>query len=513
MRATRRAWIFSCQAIVLFALLAPQFACADEGIQFAVTLDRQVAEQIIPQQDGRRAISGRLFVFFSQRGGQPMSGPNWFQPEPFAGVNVRDVQPGATLKLDASADAFPASLAKLPAGHYRVQALLDHDFYSPTPSQGVDNFYSEVREIDHDPAKPATVELLLNQAIKAQPFPTRDWAKEIVLRSELLAAFHRRDVVERASVVLPAGYAENPNRRYPVIYEIPGFGGSHVPSGRMLASAPTAGEGETDFIRVMLSGQCKWGHHVYADSATNGPRGDMLIREMIPHIDATFRTIAAPTGRFVTGHSSGGWTSLWLQVTYPDTFGGCWSTSPDPVDLRDFQRVDLYAYPPLSLYFDEQGEKRPIARQGETPTLWFPSFGLMDDVLGRGGQLRSFEAVWSPLDSDGLPRKLWDRKTGRIDPQVAKAWEKYDIRLVLERNWPTLGPKLQGKLHIYTGGLDTFYLEGAVEKLAPVLKELGSDAEVVIVPGKGHGGLRTPELVRQFRKQMTEKVRAAHPDA
>src|SRR6185369_642695 len=183
------------------------------------------------------------------------------------------------------------------------------------------------------------------------------------------------------------------------------------------------------------------------------------------------------------------------------------------VDLRDFQRVDLYAYPPLSLYFDEKGEKRPIARQGETPTLWFVSFGLMDDVIGRGGQLRSFEAVFSPLDSDGLPRKLWDRKTGRIDPQVAKAWEKYDIRLVVQRNWPALGPKLQGKLHIYTGGLDTFYLEGAVEKLAPVLKELGSDAEVVVVPGKGHGGLRTPELVRQFRKQMTDKVRAAHPDS
>jgi len=508
---TRRGLLICCQAIVLIPLLAP-LSEAEDGIQFAITLDRAIAEQTLLPQEGRRAVSGRLYVFFSQRGGQPISGPNWFKPEPFAGAEVRDVQPGDTRKIDASAAAFPDSLAKLPAGRYRVQALLDHDFYSPDHSHGVGNFFSDVKEIDHDPARPATVELLLNQAIQAQPFPTRDWVKEIVLRSELLSQFHKREVVERASVILPAGYAENPNRRYPVIYEIPGFGGSHVPGGRMLASPPTAGEGETDFIRVMLSGQCKWGHHVYADSATNGPRGEMLVREMIPHIDATYRTIAQPSGRFVTGHSSGGWTCLWLQVTYPDTFGGCWSTSPDPVDLRDFQRVDLYAYPPLSLYFDEKGEKRPIARQGETPTLWFVSFGLMDDVIGRGGQLRSFEAVFSPLDSDGLPRKLWDRKTGTIDPQVAKAWEKYDIRLVLQRNWQTLGPKLQGKLHIYTGSLDTFYLEGAVEKLAPVLKELGSDAEVVIVPGKGHGGLRTPELVRQFRLQMTEKVRAAHPD-
>ncbi|HEY2839786.1 MAG TPA: alpha/beta hydrolase-fold protein [Pirellulales bacterium] len=488
-------------------------ARADEGgLQFAVSLDRAVAEQTLPAQDGRRAVTGRLYVFLSQRGGQPISGPNWFKPEPFAGVDVRDVQPGDARRVNGAASAFPDSLAKLPAGKYRVQALLDHDFYSPDHSHGVGNFYSEVKEIEHDPARPATVELLLNQTIKAETFPTRDWVKEIVLRSELLSQFHKREVVERASVVLPADYAEHPNRRYPVIYEITGFGGTHVPPPRLLAAAPAADEGETDFIRVTLDGKCKWGHHVYADSATNGPRGAALVREMIPHIDATYRTIAQSSGRFVTGHSSGGWTSLWLQVTYPDMFGGCFSTSPDPVDFRDFQRVDLYAYPPLSLYFDEKNEKRPIARQGETPELWFVSFGLMDDVIGRGGQLRSFEATFSPLDSEGLPRKLWDRKTGQIDPQVAKAWEKYDIRLILMRNWQTLGPKLQGKLHIYTGGLDTFYLEGAVEKLIPALKELGSDAEVVVVPGKGHGGLRTQELVRQFRRQMTETVRAAHPD-
>ncbi len=148
-------------------------------------------------------------------------------------------------------------------------------------------------------------------------------------------------------------------------------------------------------------------------------------------------------------------------MTYPDTFGGVWSTSPDPVDFRDFQRIDLYA-PGENLFRDRDGNRRPIARRGDRPVLFFDDFSRMEDVIGDGGQLRSFEAVFSPLGADGRPRRLWDRADGAIDPEVARAWEAYDIRLVLERNWPTLGPKLAGKLHVVTGDLDTFYLEGAV---------------------------------------------------
>jgi acetyl esterase/lipase len=127
----------------------------------------------------------------------------------------------------------------------------------------------------------------------------------------------------------------------------------------------------------------------------------------------------------------------------------------------------------------------------------------MDDVLGRGGQLRSFEAVFSPLDADGLPRRLWDRASGQIDPEVAKAWQAYDIRLKIERNWQALAPKLRGKLHITTGGLDTFYLEGAVERLADSLRQLGSDAQITFVPGADHTTVLTPDYFRQARQQMS----------
>jgi hypothetical protein len=292
------------------------------------------------------------------------------------------------------------------------------------------------------------------------------------------------------------------------MYEIPGFGSSHKDGiGRYLEKGAEAAEGEEEFIRVKLSGQCKWGHHVYANSATNGPRGDALVREMIPQIDAAYRTVGQPHARFAMGHSSGGWASLWLQVNYPDEFNGAWGSAPDPVDFRDYQQVDLYRDPPLSLYIDESGARRPIARAGEKPILWYDAFGRMDDVLARGGQLRSFEAVFSPLGKDGLPQKLWDRAGGRIDPAVAKAWEAYDLRLVIERNWSVLKDKLAGKLHITMGSLDTFYLDGAVVRLAESLKALGNDAEVTIVPGKDHGGVFTPDYVKQMHRQMGERFR------
>lgn len=466
-----------------------------------VTLDDAVCD---------RPIQGRLFLFTSSKSiGEPRMGPSWFTPEPFFAIDVSEFAPGQSRTLDDSADGFPGPLSQLPSGKHRVQALLDHDFYSPFPGRGVGNFYSDVMEVDVRDDVSLELSLILNRAVEPPPAAKKNVGDEIALRSELLSEFHRRDVTEPATVVLPASYEQEPGRHYPVVYEIPGFGGTHYNSRK---PEPPA-DGETEFIRVKLSGACKWGHHVYADSATNGPRGEALVKELIPYVDQSYRTVAEPRGRFVTGHSSGGWSSLWLQVNYPETFGGVWSTAPDPVDFRDYQQVDLYAHPPLSLYVDEQGGRRPIARRGNQPVLWYDSFGKMDDVLGRGGQLRSFEAVFSPLDELGLPRKLWNRTTGRIDPEVARTWQQYDLRLIVERDWPRLAPLLAGKLHIFTGELDTFYLEGAVRRLAETLESLGSDAQIEIVPGKDHANLLTPQLMGRIRREMSAAFISRQPAA
>jgi hypothetical protein len=477
-------------------------AALAQPLRFEITLDPGIAS---------RPITGRLFVLLAQTGtSEPRLGPDWFKPEPFFAADVIAFQPGETRVLDERADSFPAGLSQLKPGRYRMQAVLDQSFDEQHHGKAAGNLYGEVREAQLDPAASGPISLKLNRVITQPPFRETRWLKEVTLRSDLLSAFHNREVLERCAVVLPSSYYDDPARRYPVVYMIPGFSGSHRDAGRYAEGSPPIGEGEVEFIRVMLSGQCKWGHHVFANSATNGPRGDALVFELIPHIDHTFRTIVAPTARFLNGHSSGGWSSLWLQVSYPDQFGGVWSTSPDPVSFHDYQQVNLYANPPESLYVDQRGQRRPIARNGRTVTLWYDSFGRMDDCLGRGGQLRSFEAVFSPLDDSGQPRKLWDRQTGRIDPEVARAWQDYDIRLKLQREWPQLAPKLQGKLHVTTGGLDTFYLEGAVALLAETLKELGSDAEITILAGESHSSLLKPELYRKMRRQMSDTFLRHH---
>jgi len=196
-------------------------------------------------------------------------------------------------------------------------------------------------------------------------------------------------------------------------------------------------------------------------------------------------------------------------VAYPDFFHGCWSTSPDSIDFRDFQRIDVYN-PGSNMFTDSTGARRPIARRGGKPALFWKGFSDMEVVMGRGGQLASFEAVFSPRGADGKPEELWDRKTGAIRTDVAKAWEKYDIRLVLERNWGTLGPKLKGKLHVYMGDVDTFYLEGATRLLRESLAALGSDAVVELFPGKDHG-LIDRALRERMNKEMAASAARSEP--
>jgi S-formylglutathione hydrolase FrmB len=266
-----------------------------------------------------------------------------------------------------------------------------------------------------------------------------------------------------------------------------------------------------EFLHVMLDPSCPLGHHVFADSANNGPCGTALVEEFIPEFERTYRAVAEPSARFLTGHSSGGWSSLWLQVSHPDTFGGTWSTSPDPVDFRNFQQIDLYRSRE-NVYVDAKGEQRPLARMRGSVLLWYRGFDQMEQVLGPGGQLHSFEAVFSPRGSNGKPLAAWDRKTGAVDAAVARTWEKYDIRLIIERNWPTLGAKLAGKLHVYMGDADTFYLDGATRLLKESLAKLGSDAVVELFPGRDHFTLLSRELRQRIRTEMAQAFLKSHPD-
>jgi S-formylglutathione hydrolase FrmB len=458
-------------------------------------------------------IKGRLYVFLGADGSgiEPRLGPDWFRPTPFFAVDVTSWKPGEPLRIGSKSDGYPGPLNELEPARYAIQAVVRINPDTHKIGDGEGNAYGPVAQARLDPKQGNTVALAVNSLVPAKPFQSTERIKLVELTSPKLSAFHHRAIKHRAAVILPK---DMPNAdlktKLPTLYIIPGFGGDRFMAPE-IATDPRAAYG-TDFIRVLLDPDCGTGHHVFADSATNGPRGTALVEEFIPHIEGIFPALADPRARLLNGHSSGGWSSLWLQVTYPDFFGGTWSTSPDPVDFRDFQRINLYAAGE-NMFRDGTGKRRPIARIGIMPVLYYDRFSRMDDVVGWGGQLGSFDAVFSPLGRDGRPRKLWERATGAIDPEVAKAWEAYDIRLVLERNWAVLGPKLKGKLHVIIGGTDTFYLEGAVKLLKESLAKLGSDAVVEIVPNRDHSGLIDERLTERLDREMHAAVKDMFPDA
>ncbi len=459
-----------------------------------------------------KPLSGRLYVMTAPIGSdqEPRSGPNWFRPTPFFARDVRDWDTTTPLEMGNDCVGFPAEMSRLPAGLYKIQAVfrVNRDSHK-LDAEG--NYYGPAAQAQLDPELGGKVGLVLNKVQPPDTCTDTDRVRYAECESPMLTKFFGRPIKHRAAVILPEGVAPGATApKRPVLYIIPGFGGDrHMAPAFVASTRLSFGK---DLVRIVLDPDCGTGHHVFADSATNGPRGKALVEEFIPYLESKFPIAADPAGRLLTGHSSGGWSSLWLQVSHPDFFGGVWSTAPDPVDFRDFQRINIYAAGE-NMFRDREGNMRPIARMGGRAALFYVPFSRMDDVIGWGGQLGSFEAVFSPLDRTGAPRKLWDRRTGAIDPETAKAWEAYDIRLVLERNWATLGPRLKGKLHVYTGSMDTFYLEGAVKLLKESLARLGSDATIEIVPDRDHGSLLNPEFSKKLDESINAAVRSWRPAA
>lgn len=474
-------------------------------VQFALTFDRKLHPD---------PFTGRVILYLdTDLKSEPRLGYSWTTRRPVFGHNVTNWKPGEPITIQPET-GYPHDLADLPPGQYVAQAVMHTNPDVPHSGDAPGNLYSKPVEFEltkTDESEPTTVTLKIRRRVrqeeKSLDTPTM---KSIKFRSPLLSTFHGRDIYLRAVVELPKEYAEQTDRRFPVVYVIPGFGGDHFQTaafaGMMLRNP------KTPFVRVSLDAICALGHHTFADSANNGPYGAALVEELIPWLEKEYRLIPEASARLLTGHSSGGWSTLWLQVSYPDAFGGTWSTSPDPVTFADFTGVNLYD-PKANFYADAAGEPRPIMRQNGHVILLLRDFVRMEDAIGPGGQMHSFEAVFSPRGPDGRPMLLFDRKTGEIDRQIVQAWRKYDIVEKLKRDWPTLGPKLKGKITVIMGEEDNFYLAGAAHQLKKALADLGSDARVIIEPGKDHGSIMMTRPFQAIMSEMCEKFLAAHPDA
>jgi hypothetical protein len=478
------------------------------AFRFEVTLSPDVATAPV---DGRL-----LLVVTREAEPEPRFQGGWGPAAiPLFGTDVDGLSPGEAAVIDADARGYPvASVTDIPAGDYTVQAVLnvyttfqradghtikahaDHgegQHWNTSPG----NLLSEPVQLHIDPASGQTVHLELTKTIPPiEPPADTKYVKHVRFRSEILSKWWGTDVELGAIVVLPAGFDEHPDAHYPVAYMQGHFPRTFTfretpPDSGMTGRARDAAESAYRFYRdwtdgrlprmliVLMQHPTPFYDDSYAvNSANNGPYGDALTQELIPRVEEQFRAIGQPWARTIYGGSTGGWESLAWQVFYPDLFNGTWTFCPDPVDFHYFQLIDIYA-DDNAFHPNSEWVKDPIrpAMRGidDQVMMSVEQFSHYEAVLGSHGrsgeQLDIFNAVFGPVGEDGYPRPLYDKWTGEIDKGAIDYWrDNYDLNHILQRDWKTIGPKLVGKIHIWMGDTDTFYLDEATRLLQQFLE-------------------------------------------
>ena len=484
-------------------------------------------------------LTGRLLLIFSPRSeGEPRSQLAWDGDAiPFFGMDVEGWEAGQRQEFDARASGFPLrSLDELPDGEYRVQAVLNR-YESFTRGDGLTlwlppdkgegqvwhrkpgNLYSKPVTVRAGGGHPEPVHLVLDQqipAVEAFEDQQTDFVRYFRIRSERLSKFWGRDTYLAAWVRLPWGYHDHPSARYPLVIAHGHF--PAAPDG--FRETPPDPDLQPEYSkRFQLEGynriqqEYAWQAHqdwiapgfprvllveiqhptpFYDDSyavnsANNGPYGDAIQYELIPAIEKEFRALGTGWSRFVYGGSTGGWISMAVQMFYPDDYNGAWIACPDPIDFRHYVQVDIYA--DKNAYFTANPYKR-TPRPGHRNWLGHVDATIEEQnryetVLGTrgrsGDQWDAWESVYSPVGPDGYPRRIWDRETGVVDPLTAQYWrDNFDLAHILKRDWATLGPKLRGKLRIYTGDMDNYYLNNAVYGVEEFLKRADPPADAVV---------------------------------
>ncbi|HUK86394.1 MAG TPA: alpha/beta hydrolase-fold protein [Terriglobales bacterium] len=473
---------------------------AAEPLRFRVTLAPEL---------GTGTVSGRLLVFLQAgtAAKRPLA-PDFLEPQKvwMEAIEVHDLVPGRPLEV-APTLAFPKPFAEAAPGDYQLMAVLDTRHTFAYSGLGEGGLRSEVITMkSFNPAAAAPVEFSLSVRVPGETVGESETLKLVEMESPRLSRFWGRPVTMKAAVLLPPSYAASPGRKYPTVYVVHGFEGTHI-SGALYQAPRLAQEmaahQRPEMIYVFLDGQCPLGHHEFADSVNNGPWGESLVREFIPYLEKQFHMDGVARGRLLTGHSSGGWSTLWLETHYPAVFGGTWSTSPDPPDFRSLTDVDLLAGE--NLYRKADGTPRNLVRYHGRQIMSIEEYVRLEEVEGDyGGQFESFNAVFSPRGDDGRPMPMFDTTTGAPYPEVVKEWEEnYDIDAYLKRNWVRLRPELRGKLHLWVGAEDNFHLEDGVRLLEQTLEQLGgAEARVTYVPGRDHFDLYRGGLSQEIARQM-----------
>ncbi len=521
-----RAWL----AAPLFVLTALTFTCTkspvskhEAGLRIGVSYSKEL---------GSGPFDGRMLLMLADNDSREprfqISSRNE-DAQPIFGIDVEGLRPGQEAVFDAGVFGFPVdSLAKIPPGEYVVQALLHkYETFHRADGHAVKlpmdrgegqmwniapgNFISYPKKVRIDPLRDGMIHLSLERIIP--PFPEeRDtkYIKHIKIQSKRLTEFWGRPMSLGAIILLPAGFEDHPEAHYPLmVYQghfsrtfdaLVGFREEPPVPGALSENARRpgvwgeyfrdfekysyqfykdwTGPGFPRMILVTIQHANPYFDDSYAvNSANLGPYGDAITYELIPYIEQQYRGIGQGWARTLYGGSTGGWESLAVQTFYPDEYNGTWTFCPDPIDFRAYSLVDIYSH--KNAYFSDGRWKR-------TPRPGFQNeigevlstneeMNHLELVLGTharsGYQYDIWQAVFGPVGDDGYPKPIWDKRTGVIDHDVAAYWrERYDLRYIMERDWKTLGPKLKGKIHIYTGDMDNWYLQNAVYLMEAFLK-------------------------------------------
>jgi len=433
------------------------------------------------------------------------------------GIDVDRLKPGEIAVIDQSVFGYPLkSISAIPPGEYWIQGLLHryetfqradgHTVKLPQDrgegqqwNRAPGNLYSTPKKFRIDPRKDEMIEVILDKEIPpiAPPEDTK-YIKHVKIQSKLLTEFWGRPMYIGACVLLPEGFDEHPEARYPLVifhghfpYTFGGF--RETPPDPDLKPEYSSrfdregynktvqeyaysfyqewtGSGFPRMVIIEIQHANPYYDDSYAvNSANLGPYGDAITHELIAYVEKEFRCIGEGWARFLYGGSTGGWEALAAQIFYPAEYNGCWAACPDPIDFRAYTIVNIYE--DRNAYYLESKFKR-TPHPGRRNYLGKISCTLEEMnhrelVLGTksrsGCQWDIWQAVYSPVGEDGYPKPIWDKLTGEIDHSVAEYWrENYDLRYILERDWKTLGPKLEGKIHIYCGDMDNYYLNNAV---------------------------------------------------
>ena len=470
--------------------------------------------------------NGRLFVVLGSRE-QPEPrttiGRTGLDAAPVLAHDVNGLVPGKTGIIDGSAATFPVdNLPAVKPGDYFVQALFDSNIDLKSVN-APGNLYSAVEKVHIDPKQGGVMKLQLKNIVPPETLPPEDqYVKWVRIQSGLLTKFHGRPIFLRAGVILPKDFDRDTTRRYPLRVHIGGYGSRFTSVQRMMAEGSEFRRAWLDdtaprMILLQLDGDGPLGDPYQVNSDNHGPFGDAITQELIPDVEQKYRGIGKGYARVLDGGSTGGWVSLALKVFYPVFFNATWSSCPDGVDFRGFQLVNIYE--DRNAYVNKYGFERPGEREINGDIRFTMRHECqMENVLGlgdswtmSGGQWGAWNATYGARRADGRPVPLWDPNTGDIDRNAVEHWKKYDLRMVLEENWKTLAPRMQGRLNIFVGEADNYFLNHAVHMLGNFLEKADPPAKSRIMYGPGQGHCYRGITERQMMDEMAIAIEKAKP--